>query len=43
MGLSISSKIVKEHGGSLQFVSEIGAGTIASITLPVDRKNQTAK
>jgi PAS domain S-box-containing protein len=43
LGLSISSKIVKEHGGSLQFESEIGAGTIASITLPVDRKNQTAK
>ncbi|MGD9280370.1 MAG: 7TM diverse intracellular signaling domain-containing protein [Desulfobacterales bacterium] len=43
LGLSISSKIAEEHGGSLQFESEIGAGTTATITLPVDRKNQTEK
>jgi PAS domain S-box-containing protein len=43
LGLSISSKIVEEHGGTLNFKSEIGAGTTAEITLPVDRKNQTAK
>ncbi|MBW2408153.1 MAG: PAS domain S-box protein [Deltaproteobacteria bacterium] len=38
LGLSISSKIVEEHGGSLNFESEVGAGTIATITLPVDPK-----
>jgi PAS domain S-box-containing protein len=43
LGLSISSKIVEEHGGTLNFESEIGAGTTATITLPVDRKNQTEK
>ena len=43
LGLSISSKIVEEHGGSLQFESEVGAGTTATITLPVDRKDQTVK
>ena len=43
LGLSISSKIVEEHGGTMNFESEIGAGTIATITLPVDRKNQTVK
>jgi PAS domain S-box-containing protein len=43
LGLSISSKIIKEHGGTIQFDSEIGAGTTATITLPVNRKNQTMK
>jgi polar amino acid transport system substrate-binding protein len=43
LGLSISSKIVEEHGGTLNFKSEIGAGTTAEITLPVDQKNQTVK
>ena len=43
LGLSISSKIVEEHGGTIHFDSEIGAGTTAEITLPVDRKNQTVK
>ena len=43
LGLSISSKIVEEHGGSIQFASEAGAGTVATITLPVDRKNQSVK
>jgi PAS domain S-box-containing protein len=40
LGLSISSKIVEEHGGTLNFKSEIGAGTTAEITLPVDQKNK---
>ena len=43
LGLSISAKIVEEHGGTLHFESEIGAGTLATITLPVDRQNQKAK
>ena len=43
LGLSISSKIIEEHGGTMSFESEIGAGTIATIALPVDQKNQTVK
>ena len=43
LGLSISSKIVEEHGGTIHFESEMGAGTTATITLSVDRKNQTVK
>jgi PAS domain S-box-containing protein len=35
LGLSISSKIIKEHGGTLVFASEPGKGTTAEITLPV--------
>ena len=43
LGLSISAKIIEEHQGALHFESEIGAGTTATISLPVDRNNQTAK
>jgi polar amino acid transport system substrate-binding protein len=43
LGLSISAKIVEEHGGTLHFDSEIGVGTLAKITLPVDRHNQSTK
>jgi len=34
LGLSISSRIVKEHGGTLTFSSEPGKGTTAEIILP---------
>jgi PAS domain S-box-containing protein len=43
LGLSISSRIVEEHGGNLRFTSEPGVGTTAEITLPVERENQTVK
>jgi PAS domain S-box-containing protein len=43
LGLSISSKIIEEHGGSMHFDSEIGAGTTIEIILPIDPKNQTMK
>ena len=39
LGLSISSRIVKEHGGTLTFSSEPGKGTIAEITLPIPQAN----
>jgi PAS domain S-box-containing protein len=37
LGLSISSRIVKEHGGTLNFTSEQGKGTTAEIVLPVPK------
>jgi PAS domain S-box-containing protein len=40
LGLSISSRIVKEHGGTLNFTSKQGKGTIAEILLPVPKTNQ---
>lgn len=43
LGLSISLKIIKEHGGRMHFDSEIGAGTTIEIILPTDPKNQTVK
>ena len=36
LGLSISSRIIEEHGGNLHFTSEPGLGTTATITLPVE-------
>ena len=35
LGLSISSKIVEEHGGHMSFVSEVGQGTKVEVFLPV--------
>lgn len=35
LGLSISSRIVKEHGGTLTFASEPGKGTKAEMVLPI--------
>ena len=43
LGLSISSKIIEEHGGSMHFKSEIGTGTTVEIILPIDQENQTVK
>ena len=37
LGLSISLRIIEEHGGSIQFTSQPGVGTTAEIILPVDR------
>ncbi|MGE5258590.1 MAG: ATP-binding protein [Hyphomicrobiales bacterium] len=34
LGLSISSKIIEEHRGTLRFTSEPGAGTTVTIVLP---------
>lgn len=38
LGLSVSSSIVKEHGGSLTFESQPGQGTVALLSLPVDQE-----
>jgi C4-dicarboxylate-specific signal transduction histidine kinase len=40
LGLSISSKIVEEHGGSMHFESQIGTGTTVEIKLPVEPANK---
>ena len=40
LGLSISLKIIEEHGGIMHFKSEIGAGTTVEIRLPIDQENQ---
>lgn len=34
LGLAISAKIIEEHGGTLILQSDLGKGTVATITLP---------
>jgi len=36
LGLMICNHIMEEHGGALRFESEVGVGTTAEITLPID-------
>jgi polar amino acid transport system substrate-binding protein len=43
LGLSISSRIIKEHGGTLTFSSEPGKGTKAEIILPALQANINSK
>jgi len=43
LGLSISSRIVKEHRGTLTFTSEPGKGTTAEIILPILQANHNSK
>jgi len=38
LGLSVSAAIIAEHGGTMTFVSQVGSGTTARITLPVERQ-----
>jgi PAS domain S-box-containing protein len=37
LGLSISSRMLEEHGGSIHFESQPGGGTTVDIILPVER------
>jgi PAS domain S-box-containing protein len=41
LGLSVSVRIVKEHGGSLHYDSTVGEGTTATLSLPVKTKDDT--
>ncbi len=36
LGLSVSSRIIKDHKGSLDVVSKVGSGTLFKIVLPAD-------
>jgi polar amino acid transport system substrate-binding protein len=38
LGLSISSRIIEEHGGTMDFTSESDSGTTAEIILPINRR-----
>jgi polar amino acid transport system substrate-binding protein len=38
LGLSLSSRMVKEHGGALEFVSTVGEGTTVTLSLPISEK-----
>ncbi|NVN99137.1 MAG: transporter substrate-binding domain-containing protein [Geobacteraceae bacterium] len=40
LGLSVSAGIVKEHGGTLSFESVQGEGTIATLFLPLPKKEE---
>ena len=42
MGLSISYKIIQQHGGMILVDSEQGAGTVFSILLPIRALEQSA-
>ena len=37
LGLSVSSRIVQNHGGTMSFASEIGKGTVVTMQLPAAR------
>jgi PAS domain S-box-containing protein len=43
LGLAISSRIIKEQGGTLNFSSEPGIGTKAEVLLPVNRIIKSGK
>jgi len=41
LGLSVSAGIVKEHGGTLEFDSSPGRGTIVTLTLPIHTEEKS--
>lgn len=41
LGLSVSAGIIKEHGGTLEFDSTPGSGTVVTLTLPAYKEEQT--
>ena len=43
LGLSISSRIVEEHGGRMNFDSKVGNGTTIEILLPLNQEKKILK
>ena len=41
LGLSVSAGIVKEHNGTLEFVSAPGSGTTVTLTLPAHKEGES--
>jgi PAS domain S-box-containing protein len=39
LGLTVSFKIVEAHGGKIEYVSEVGKGTLVTITFPLNKKD----
>jgi two-component system NtrC family sensor kinase len=38
LGLAITRTIIEQHGGKIQIASEVGKGTIVTVSLPVERE-----
>ncbi|MDH3976011.1 MAG: PAS domain S-box protein [Deltaproteobacteria bacterium] len=43
LGLSVSSAIIRNHGGKMEFASKSGEGTVATLTLPLARNKDMRK
>ena len=41
LGLSLSYGIIEKHGGKIEVISEVGKGTVFTITLPVKQLEKT--
>ena len=39
LGLSITKRVIEEHGGEISFESEVGKGTKIEVSLPVNPIN----
>ncbi len=39
LGLMVTNQIIEEHGGNIEFESEVGKGTAVNISIPVSQKN----
>lgn len=35
LGLSVSTRIIEEHGGTLKIASEVGKGSVFTVELPI--------